>query len=135
VSLADEIVTLPVDPAFSSLNVAHAVLIFAYEWRLDRLGGEGAGLPFQPDMPPPAAKADLARLFDHLETALDGAGFFRPPENRTHMMLSLRAMLQRAGLTEQDVRTLRGALAALEGRPTRPRQLPDGSLTTRRGKA
>jgi tRNA/rRNA methyltransferase len=44
-------------------------------------------------------------------------------------------MLQRAGLTEQDVRTLRGALAALEGRPTRPRQLPDGSLTTRRGKA
>jgi tRNA/rRNA methyltransferase len=134
ISLADEIVTFPIDPAFPSLNVAHAVLIFAYEWRLARVGGERAGLPFQPDMPPPAAKADLVRLFDHLEEALDAAGFFRPPENRTHMMLGLRAMLQRAGLTDQEVRTLRGALAALEGRPTRPRLLPDGSLTTRRSK-
>ena len=43
VSLADEILTLPVDPAFASLNVAQAVLIVAYEWRRARLGRRGRG--------------------------------------------------------------------------------------------
>jgi len=37
-------------------------------------------------------------------------------------------------LSEQEVRTLRGVLAALERRPTRPRLLPDGTTTTERGK-
>ena len=134
VSLADEILTLPVEPGFSSLNIAQSVLIVAYEWRLSGLAGEAAALPFDGEVAPPADKADLVRLFAHLESALDAAGFFRPPEKRAHMMSALRAMLQRAGLTDQEVRTLRGAIAALERRPTRPRMLPDGTVTTERGK-
>jgi len=43
-------------------------------------------------------------------------------------------MLQRAGFSEQEVRTLRGIVTALEGRPTRPRALPDGTVTTVRRK-
>ena len=43
-------------------------------------------------------------------------------------------MLQRAGFSEQEVRTLRGVVTALEKRPTRPRVLPDGTVTTGRGK-
>ena len=70
-------------------------------------------------------------MFEHLEGALDRAGFFRPPEKRGHMVLALRAMLQRAGLTEQEVRTLRGVIAALDRRPTRPHVLPDGTVTHR----
>jgi tRNA/rRNA methyltransferase len=133
VALADTIVTLPVDPAFASLNLAHAVLVVAYEWRLSGLAVEAAAPPFQPEMTPPATKTELIALFEHLEAALDDAGFFRPPEHRGHMVLALRAMLQRANLTEQDVRTLRGVIAALEGRPTRPRVLADGRITTTRG--
>jgi len=133
VALADAIVTLPVDPAFPSLNLAHAVLVIAYEWRLAGLAAEADALPFRAEMAPPASKAALVGLFEHLEAALDGTGFFRAPDNREHMVLALRAMLQRANLTEQDVRTLRGVIAALEGRPTRPRVLPDGRVTTTRG--
>ncbi len=44
-------------------------------------------------------------------------------------------MLQRAGLSEQEVRTLRGVIAALEGRKTRPRRRADGGVTTDRGDA
>jgi tRNA/rRNA methyltransferase len=44
-------------------------------------------------------------------------------------------MLQRAGFSEQEVRTLRGVVTALEKRPTRPHVLPDGTVTTARGKA
>ena len=133
VALADAIVTLPVDPAFASLNLAHAVLIVAYEWRRSGILADADGLPFQAEMTPPASKAELVALFEHLESALDETGFFRPPEHRGHMVLALRAMLQRANLTEQDVRTLRGVIAALERRPTRPRVLPDGRVTTIRG--
>jgi tRNA/rRNA methyltransferase len=42
-------------------------------------------------------------------------------------------MLHRAKLTDQEVRTLRGVVAALERRPTRPRVGADGTITTERG--
>ena len=135
VALADEILTLPVDPEFSSLNVAQAVLIVAYEWRLAVLGGEDAGLPFAgPGEDERAPKEELIRFFEHFEDALDAADFFRPPEKKPHMVRALRTLLQRAQLTEQEVRTLRGVVAALEGRPTRPRRRRDGTVTTVRGK-
>ncbi|WP_349357501.1 RNA methyltransferase [Stappia sp.] len=119
VALADEIVTLPVDPDFASLNIAQAVLVCAYEWRLKAVDG---ALPFRLDEEtnPPAKKDDLQRLFEHLEGALDAVTFFRPPEKRPSMVRNLRNILQKATLTDQEVKTLRGVIAALERRPTRP---------------
>jgi tRNA/rRNA methyltransferase len=135
VSLVDEILTFPVDPAFSSINVAQSVLLVAYEWRLSGLAEGEAGLPFRVDRYP-APKDDLLRLFEHLETALDAAGFFRPPEKKPHMVEALRTLLHRAELSAQEVRTLRGVVAALEKRPTRPHAAAKGETTTaRRGKA
>ena len=134
VALADAVLTLPVNPRFSSLNVAQAVLIIAYEWRLSGLGGEAAGLPFAgPGEDELAPKEELIRFFEHFEDALTVAGFFRPPEKKPHMVRALRTLFQRARLTEQEVRTLRGVVAALEERPTRPHRREDGSVTTRRG--
>lgn len=128
-ALADEILTLPVDPDFSSLNIAQAVLIIAYEWRLAMIGGEDAGIPFAgPDVEGLAAKEDLIHFFTHIESALDAVDFFRPPEKRPHMVRALRTMFHRARLSEQEVRTLRGVIAALERRPTRPRRAKAQSL-------
>jgi tRNA/rRNA methyltransferase len=135
ISLADEILTLPVDPAFASLNIAQAVLLVAYEWRLAGVASETAALPFASNVDPPAPRAELVAMFEHLERALDDVSFFRPPERRPNLTLAIRAMLARAGLTEQEVRTLRGMIAALERRPTRPHVLRDGSETTTRGKS
>ena len=60
VALADRIVTLPVNPAFASLNLGQAVIIIAYEWFKLSTGG---ALPFaMPDRSPPASKQQLARL-------------------------------------------------------------------------
>ncbi len=122
VALADEIVTLPVDPEFASLNIAQAVLLLCYEWRIKTMGEV---LPFGAPDAMPAPKDDLIRLFEHLEGALDGAGYFRPPEMRPVMELNLRAIFGQARLNEQQVRTLRGVVAALEGRKTRPRKRDD----------
>lgn len=117
ISLADAILTFPVDPAFASLNLAQAVLLVGYEWR--RVAGEGA-LPFS-DKPgtPPAPREALISLFEHLEAELDRAGFY-PPDKRDSMARNMRDMLHRMGMTEQDVRTWRGAVRALaEGRARR----------------
>ncbi|MCP4381611.1 MAG: RNA methyltransferase [Hyphomicrobiales bacterium] len=119
-SHADEIVTFPVDPTFSSINIAQSVLLIGYEWRRSGLTAGDAGLPFTLDREL-APKADLFRLFDHLESSLDASGFFRPPEKRTHMVEGLRSILQRAELSEQEVRTLRGVIASLERRHVRTR--------------
>lgn len=133
-SLADEILTFPVDPGFPSINLAQAVLLFGYEWRLAGFAPGERAEPLADARPEPAPKEELIRLFEHFESALDTAGFFRPPEKRPHMVEALRSMLQRAGLSEQEVRTLRGVVTALEKRPTRPHVLPDGTVTTERGK-
>ena len=55
----------------------------------------------------------MERLFEHFEAELDRAGFFYPPEKTPLMTNNLRAALSRAKFTEQEVRTLRGAIKAL----------------------
>jgi tRNA/rRNA methyltransferase len=132
VTLADEVLTLPVDPGFPSLNVAQAAMIVAYEWRRAGFDTEPAALPFAGKDETPAQKEELYALFDHLEAALQETGFFRPPEKKPMMVQTLRAMLQRAQFTEPEVRTLRGAVAALERRPTRPYRRADGTISTER---
>ncbi|MDX1486518.1 MAG: RNA methyltransferase [Alphaproteobacteria bacterium] len=112
VALADAIIEIPANPDFSSLNLAQAVLICAYEWRLAGLehkAGPRRGRPAAL----PASKADLDGLFGHLEAELDRAGFLYPPEKRPRMVRNIRNLFARADLTEQEVRTLRGVIAAL----------------------
>lgn len=118
-SLADEILTFPIDPTFSSINVAQSVLLVAYEWRLSGLAADDSGLPFALDQSL-APKDDLYRLFEHLESSLDASNFFRPPEKRPHMVAGLRALLHRAQLSEQEVRMLRGVIVSLAREWDRP---------------
>ncbi|KPL55338.1 hypothetical protein ABB55_26455 [Prosthecomicrobium hirschii] len=120
VGLADAILTIPIDPAFPSLNLGQAVLTVAYEWRKVVIG-DTAWTPFpEKERSPLASKEDVLGFFGHLETALDTVEFFRPPEKRGSMVRNLRSIFQKARLTEQEVRSLRGVLSALERRPTRP---------------
>lgn len=49
-------------------------------------------------------KEELQSLFDHLGRALDQSGFLRNKEMRPSMVLNLRALLQRAEMTEQEAR-------------------------------
>jgi tRNA/rRNA methyltransferase len=67
------------------------------------------------DVEGPAPKALLFGLFEHLERELDRLGFLHPPEKTPAMIRNLRTMLTRANFTEQDIRTLRGVIAALTG--------------------
>jgi tRNA/rRNA methyltransferase len=115
VALADSIVTLPVNPAFASLNLAQAVAVIAYEWF--KLASDGA-LPFgMPVKSAPAPKQQLHAFFDSIERELDRVEFFRPPEKRATMLTNLQNIFHRMQPTQQDIQTLHGVIMAIaEGR-------------------
>jgi tRNA/rRNA methyltransferase len=113
VALSDAIVTLPVEPAFASLNIAQAVLLMAYEWQKSGLASE-TDTAFSVPEGVPADKQILQGLFDHLEAALEARGYFRPPPKKPKMVDNLRAVLTRPGFTEPELRVLRGVVASLD---------------------
>jgi len=106
VGLADRILTLPVNPAFASLNLAQAVLVVAYEWFKLAAGG---ALPFaMPQRSPQAPKQQLDAFFADLDRELDAIEFYRPHEKRGVMSVNLRNIFTRMTPSEQDIRTLHG---------------------------
>jgi tRNA/rRNA methyltransferase len=124
VALADAIIAVPLNPAFSSLNLAMAVLLVGYQWHRAVTATPAdpaipAGTVTMPKETRPATKAELLGLFEHLEAELDACGFLRVKERRPIMVRNLRNMLGRAGLSEQEVRTLRGVITCLVTGPRR----------------
>jgi tRNA/rRNA methyltransferase len=112
VALADALITAPLNPAFSSLNLGMSVLIVGYEWYQAGIGA----LPPRLALPAggrPATKAQLLGLFEQLEAELDRCGFLRNQEKRPKMVRNLRNLFDRCSLTEQEVRTLRGIVTCL----------------------
>ncbi|MBN9547856.1 MAG: RNA methyltransferase [Alphaproteobacteria bacterium] len=137
VGLADEIVTFPVDPGFSSLNIAQAVLLMSYEWMKSGLAEETQTNFAGPELVP-ATKEQLHSLFAYLENALEARGYFRPEEKKPKMVDNLRAVLTRAGFAEPELKVLRGIISSLDrfspamprgdGSPgDDPRRLPAGA--------
>ncbi|WP_174298520.1 RNA methyltransferase [Sphingomonas bacterium] len=119
VALARTIVTVPINPAFGSLNLAQAVILIAYEWS-KRLSGsaEGAQALAQPprtQAPPPALQEELEGMIAQLDAMLVAAHFFYPPDRTTVTRRTLRTLLTKPGWSGQEVRTLRGVLSALAG--------------------
>ncbi len=110
VALADAIVTFPVSSAYGSLNLAQAVLLMSYEWR--RATTVQAAI-VQEERWPRAAREQVLSFFDYLEAELTRAGYFKPDDKQPVMRRNLRNILHRLGMSEQDVRTLRGAVVRL----------------------
>ncbi|MCF3628309.1 RNA methyltransferase [Thalassospiraceae bacterium LMO-SO8] len=119
VALADAILNVPLNPAFSSLNLAQAVLLVGYEWRLTGLDVPAEDLAM-PKTTRPADHQDLVHLFEHLEQELETCGFLQPPERAPTMVRNLRNLFGRARLTDQEVRILRGVIVALRRGPKDP---------------
>ncbi|MBI2257001.1 MAG: RNA methyltransferase [Proteobacteria bacterium] len=111
VALADALLTVPLNPDFTSLNLAQAVLLVGYEW----YQSVDATPPSQMDMNGTelATKEQVYAFFAHFERELDACGFLRNEAARPNMVRNLRNMWSRAHLTEQEVRTLHGVVKEL----------------------
>lgn len=99
-------VHIPSDPAFSSLNLAAAVQVLAYELRMALL----AAGPVEQEATDLASHAELEGFFAQLGETLDAIDFHkgRAPESA---MRKLRRLYLRVGLERAEVRLLRGILA------------------------
>ena len=111
IALANALISIPVNPAFASLNLAQAVLVLAYEWRkhshdLPAQDMEMAGAQM-------ATQQDVESLMSRLDGALSKRGFFFPEAKADNMRLSLRNMLSRLPLTQPDVRIWHGIIRNL----------------------
>ena len=115
VSLADAIVTVPLNRDFSSLNLGQAVLLAAYEWRM--AGDTTPARSLALGKAETARREDVIGFFDRLEAELDACGFLRNPEMRPTMVRNIRNIFHRAGLMAHEVRTLQGIVTGLTERP------------------
>ena len=119
-SYADAIVHVPLNPTFSSLNLAQAVLLIGYQWykravvdpdqkRLETVDILDLG---EAEIAP---KGELEVLMKHFEVELDNARYFSTPEIRVTNLRNIRNAFQRMRLTDQELRTFHGMLKALTG--------------------
>ncbi len=115
VVLADAVLHVPLNPAFSSLNLAQAVLLIAWEWR--RAGDDTPPRQLIEAGHRRATREELLHFFAHLEEALDAGDYFKVEAMRPANVRTIRNLFSRAELTDQEVRTLHGIVTALVGRP------------------
>jgi tRNA (cytidine32/uridine32-2'-O)-methyltransferase len=115
------LVTIPTDPHYSSLNLAMAVQVFAYELWL-------VGRPGAPEIPardvPLASAAEMARLYEHFEQVLDEIDF-RDRTGGGHLMARIRRLFNRALLDQNENNILRGVLTAVQARRRTAGQPPN----------
>jgi len=116
-------ITVPLNPDFSSLNLAQAVLVIGYEWY--QANDETPPETLHVGNGRPASREEYLNFYRRLEDELDQAGFFVADEMRPTMTRSLQNMLQRANMTEQEIRTWHGVISALIDGPKRHRNKKD----------
>jgi tRNA (cytidine32/uridine32-2'-O)-methyltransferase len=103
---------IPTDPTFSSLNLAAAVQVMAYELRIAMLASQPAEAAAEP-RDAPASHALMEGLFEHLDRTLHAIDFHKGRSPET-VMQRLRRLFLRAAPDEREVRILRGILADAE---------------------
>ena len=108
IARANAIVSVPVNPAFPSLNLAQCVLLMGYEWRRATAPAEGREIAWAGTEP--ATAIEVEKLSQHYEERLEAAGFFFPPEKAPAMKMTLRNLWSRMPLTRADVQTLHGVM-------------------------
>ena len=109
-AIAQKILTVPVNPAFRSLNLAQAVILVAYEWsKHERLAVPTA----VEEAEPRATQAQLEGLIGQMDEALAAAGYYFPPDRVPATRNTMRTILSKAGWSNREIQALRGMIRAL----------------------
>jgi len=112
VALCSMPVSIPANPAFSSLNLGAAVQLLSYELRMAAL----APVPPSGPAPEPAAFEEIEGFHRHLEQAMLASGFY-DPANPKRLLQRVRRLFGRIRLEKEEVNILRGIIGALERKP------------------
>lgn len=113
IAMSGVVITIPLNPGFASLNLAQAVLLVAYEWLM---AGETTMNQLTVGDSFPATQDAMTELARRLEEELESGGFFRAPDMKPTVLRNIRALLSRAQMTDQEVKTFHGMISALVGK-------------------
>jgi len=113
IALSTNIINIPTNPDFSSLNLAQSVLLIANEIFQDTHDTPAVQTPTGDSAP--VTHEELDEMITRLGIELNNHNFFRNPDMKPTMMNNIRTMLTRANLTEQETRTYQGIISALIG--------------------
>jgi len=106
-----ELVHIPANPAYASLNLAMAVQVICYELRMAL--PDDAAPEVEPRDAPLATAEELEAFHVHLEQIMRSAGFLKPDHPR-QLKLRLRRTFNRARLDQTEINILRGFLASID---------------------
>ena len=112
---ANALISVPVNPAFASLNLAQCVLLLSYEWC--RQGTEVPPEAMAMASTEFATGVEVEKLSERLEERLRDRRFFWPEDKAESLRLNLRNLFSRMALTGADVRTLHGVFRTLVKKP------------------
>lgn len=111
VMMAHTLITIPLNPGFSSLNLGQSVLLVAYEWSQGVFQAAAHTVPLGKSAPAPAELFN--GFFDRLDAELLAHRFYRVPEMKDIISRNIRSLFSRAHPTDQEINTLHGILTSL----------------------
>lgn len=115
-SLCHYHVCIPTNPEYSSLNVASAIQLIAYELRLAALDNSDISREIiECDDPGelPATGEQVEQMFEHWQQVMEHTKFFKPLKPKM-ILMRLRRIFNKSHLTDSEVRLLRGFLASIK---------------------
>ena len=112
--LADCVAQAPLNPGAMSLNLAQAVLLMAWEWRMAALADAGLISDEPEGLSAPADLKTRAYFLSRLEDVLERQGFFTSPEMAPVVKRNLTCLFTRGAPTQQELKTLHGILTLFE---------------------
>jgi tRNA (cytidine32/uridine32-2'-O)-methyltransferase len=104
---------IPAFEGYSSLNIAAAVQVVAYELRMAQLVAEDAASIDSPWDEPMAKVEDLEHMLTHMEQVMTDSGFL-DPDNPRQTLTRVRRLFTRLRLDSSEVAILRGLLRSVE---------------------
>jgi len=110
--LCHYLVHIPSNEAFSSLNLAAAVQVLAYELFQALQQNEVRTEPVEEDEIP-VSQAEMQRYFEHLQDVLVKVDFL-DPQHPKKLMRRLHRLYNRAQPNQKEINILRGILSAVE---------------------
>ncbi len=102
---------IPCDPGFSSLNIAAALQVVAYELFL---AFQQEPKALQAPMSPPATAEQMESFYQHLDEALHQVRFLHDKKASPSLMRRLRRLFNRTQLEQKEIHILRGILTAVQ---------------------
>ena len=110
IDLCDALLYIPVNPKFSSLNLAMAVQIFCYQLRMNYIEGKLESTNKEESL---ATVSEMENFYNHLERLLIESEFL-DPKNPRFLMRRIRKLFAKASVDNNEVNILRGILTAFE---------------------